>query len=113
MLRRQFDELTQRLDEFMSRLSLFILPLIAAVGIYFLILLTLPSLNQVVVLLIALGVAWILSPSCESRIVTSRSQLGALAAVWLRLSRSERKSFCKRPLHAQTTSHFDHTCNEL
>jgi divalent metal cation (Fe/Co/Zn/Cd) transporter len=44
----------------MSRLSLFILPLIAALGIYFLILITLPSLNQVVALLIAIVVGWTL-----------------------------------------------------
>ena len=39
-------------------MSLFILPVIAAVGLYFLILVTLPSLNQVIALLIAIVVAW-------------------------------------------------------
>ena len=39
-------------------MSLFVLPLIAGVGIYLLILIVLPSLNQILALLIALIVAW-------------------------------------------------------
>ena len=46
------------MSEFMSRLSLFALSLIAAVGMYFLLGIVFPDLNQIVVLLVAIVVGW-------------------------------------------------------
>ncbi len=43
----------------MSRLSLFVLSLIAAVGMYFLLGILFPDLNQIVVLLGAIVIGWV------------------------------------------------------
>lgn len=48
------------LGDFMSRISLFVLPLIGAVGMYFLVSIVFPDLNQLVALLIAIVVGWVL-----------------------------------------------------
>ena len=47
------------LSEFMNRLSMFALSLIAAVGIYFLLSIVFPDLNQFVALLVAIVVGWV------------------------------------------------------
>jgi NADH:ubiquinone oxidoreductase subunit 6 (subunit J) len=44
----------------MNRLSLFVLSLIAAVGMYFLIGILFPDLNQIVVLLGAIVIGWVI-----------------------------------------------------
>jgi xanthine/uracil permease len=43
----------------MSRLSLFVLPIIAAVGMYFLVSIVFPDLDQLVALLIAAVTGWV------------------------------------------------------
>jgi len=47
------------MSEFMSRLSLFVLSLIAAVGMYFMLSIVFPDLNQIVVLLGAIVIGWV------------------------------------------------------
>ena len=42
----------------MNRISLFVLPLIAAVGIYFLLGIVFPDLNQIALLLVAIVIGW-------------------------------------------------------
>jgi hypothetical protein len=44
----------------MSRLSLFVLSLIAAVGMYFLLGIVFPDLNQIVLLLVAIVIGWVI-----------------------------------------------------
>jgi hypothetical protein len=46
------------LGEFMSRFSLFVLPVVAGVGTYVLVLLLLPELDQLVALFVALLTGW-------------------------------------------------------
>lgn len=47
------------MSDFMSRLSLFVLSLIAAVGMYFLLGILFPDLNQIVVLVVAIVIGWL------------------------------------------------------
>ena len=48
------------MSEFMNRVSLFVLSLIAALGMYFLLGTLFPDLNQIVVLLGAIVIGWVI-----------------------------------------------------
>ena len=47
------------MSELMNRISMFVLSLIAAVGLYFLLSIVFPELDQIVVLLIAIVIGWV------------------------------------------------------
>jgi len=48
------------MSEFMNRVSLFVLSLIAAVGMYFMLSILFPDLDQIVVLLGAIVIGWVI-----------------------------------------------------